>query len=226
MFFYDTNSEERLWIHLHGFATNVWGGKIAYLRELFKETGAYSFFAMDMDYHLHTTTQILELLENLIAGFSRKYGEIILCGSSHGAYVSANYVRFKELFNLKRLVLLAPSFRTLDLIIREVGKEKSKDWLEGKKALRLLEGEVEIEVIPEFAVDILSNGYEILKEERVDFPQNPPADILIVHGKMDEVVPIEDTYRFVKEVRVKKFLEVEDDHSLSMNFEKYVAELI
>jgi hypothetical protein len=39
-------------------------------------------------------------------------------------------------------------------------------------------------------------------------------------------VPIEDTYRFVSKVKVDKFLEVDDDHSLSMNFEKYISELI
>jgi hypothetical protein len=62
MFFYDTNSSERLWIHLHGFATDVLGSKIALLRENFSKSGTYSFFAMDMDYHTHTTTQVLDLL--------------------------------------------------------------------------------------------------------------------------------------------------------------------
>ncbi len=226
MFFYDDNGSQKLWIHLHGFATDVSGSKIALLRERFKKEKSYSFFAMDMDYHTHTTSQVLETLEALVCGFSRRYKDIVMCGSSHGAYVSANYVRFRELCNLKRLVLLAPSFRTLGLILEEVGQEKAKPWLEGKEPLKLLEGDIEIEVIPEFARDIIEKDYEVLQKGKVNFPKDPPVEIFIVHGKFDEVVPIEDTYAFVKEVKVERFLEVEDDHSLSMNFESYISELV
>jgi len=65
MFFYDTNNRDRLWIHLHGFATNVLGSKIEFARNHFKKTKAFSFYAMDMDYEKHTTTEVLDVLEAL-----------------------------------------------------------------------------------------------------------------------------------------------------------------
>ena len=226
MFFYDPNNPEKLWIHLHGFATDVWGSKIEFARNYFKRTKAFSFFAMDMDYEKHTTTEVLEVLEALVLGFSKRYTDIVLCGSSHGAYIASNYVRFRELGNVKRLLLLAPSFRTLDLVLKELGEEKVKRWLEGKEALRFKEEEVEIEVREDFAVDILEKGYEIVRNGEVHFPNDPPVDILIVHGTKDEIVPVEDSRLFASRVKVSELIEVEDDHQLSESFGKILTDLV
>ncbi len=226
MFFYDQNNPERLWIHLHGFATNVFGSKIEFARNYFKRTKAFSFFAMDMDYEKHTTTEVLEVLEALVLGFSKRYTDITLCGSSHGAYIASNYVRFRELGNVKRLLLLAPSFRTLDLVVKELGEERVKRWLEGKEALRFKEEEVEIEVREDFAVDILEKGYEIVRNGEVHFPKDPPVDILIVHGTKDEIVPVEDSRLFASRVKVSELIEVEDDHQLSESFGRVLTDLV
>ena len=226
MFFYDANNTERLWIHLHGFATNVWGSKIEFARNYFKRTKAFSFYAMDMDYEKHTTTEVLDVLEALVLGFSQRYEDIVLCGSSHGAYVAANYVRFKKLGNVKRLLLLAPSFRTLDLVVKELGEDNVRNWLEGKEVLRFTEEGVEIEVREDFAVDILEKGYEIIKGGEVHFPEDPPVDIILVHGTRDEVVPIEDSRLFAQKVRISEFIEVEDDHQLSESFGKVLTRLV
>ena len=226
MFFYDANNPEKLWVHLHGFATNVWGSKIEFARNYFQRTKSFSFYAMDMDYEKHTTTEVLEVLEALILGFSRRYREIVLCGSSHGAYVAVNYVRFRELGNVKKLLLLAPSFRTLDLIIKELGKERVKGWLEGREVLRFKEEEVEIEVREDFAVDILKNGYEIVRDGEVHFPEEPPVEIILVHGTKDEIVPIEDSRLFAEKVKLSGFIEVEDDHQLSESFGRVLTGLV
>ncbi len=226
MFFYDANNPKKLWIHLHGFATNVWGSKIEFARNYFKRTKAFSFYAMDMDYEKHTTTEVLDVLEALVLGFSQRYEDIVLCGSSHGAYVAANYVRFKKLGNVKRLLLLAPSFRTLDLVVKELGEDKVRKWLEGKEVLRFTEEGVEIEVREDFAVDILEKGYEIVRDGEVYFPEDPPVDIILVHGTRDEVVPIEDSRLFAQKVRISEFIEVEDDHQLSESFGKVLTRLV
>ena len=226
MFFYDPNNPERLWIHFHGFATNVWGSKIEFARSYFRRTKAFSFYAMDMDYEKHTTTEVLEVLEVLVLGFSEKYAEIVLCGSSHGAYIATNYVRFKELGNVKKLLLLAPSFRTLDLVIRELGEDRVRGWLEGKEVLRFREEDVEIEVREDFARDILERGYEIIRDGEVHFPKDPPVEIFLVHGTGDEIVPVEDSRLFASKVRVSEFIEVEDDHQLSESFGRVLTDLV
>lgn len=226
MFFFDANNPEKLWVHLHGFATNVWGSKIEFARNHFRRTGSFSFFAMDMDYEKHTTTEVLDVLEALITGFSERFEHITLCGSSHGGYIALNYVRFRKLGNVKSLLLLAPSLRTLDLIVRELGEERVRGWLEGKEELRFEENEVEIEVRKDFATDIIRNGYEILSEDGVRFPKEPPVDIFIVHGTRDEVVPVGDSKKFSEEVHVKKLIEVDDDHQLSESFGRVLVELV
>ncbi len=225
MFFYDENNPRRLWVHLHGFASNVWGSKIEFARNYFKRAKNYSFFAMDMDYEKHTTTEALNVLEALILGFSQRFEHITLCGSSHGGYLVANYVRFKKLGNVKSLLLLAPSFRTLDLIIKELGMERVKNWLEGKESLRFTEQELEIEVRRDFATDILEKGYEIISEGQVRFPAEPQIDILILHGRKDEVVPIADSRLFASRVKIKELIEVDDDHQLSESFRRMLGEL-
>jgi len=225
MFFLDGNNPRRLWIHLHGFASDVLGSKVEFLRNRFRKGKEFSFFAMDMNYEAHTTTEVLDLLEALVRGFSARYEHIALGGSSHGAYVVANYLRFRDVGNVKSLFLFAPSFRTLDLIVRELGEDRTRKWLEGKERLRFVEEGTEIEVREDFATDILENGYEILREGEVFFPQDSPVRIFIVHGTKDEVVPIEDSRLFVQKVRVEKFVEVDDDHRLSESFGRVVAKL-
>ncbi len=226
MFFFDLNNPDRLWIHLHGFGTNVMGGKIDFARNHFRRTGLYSFFAMDMDYEKHTTTEVLDVLEALILGFSERFREITLCGSSHGGYVAVNYVRFRNLGNVKKVLLLAPSFETLNLIIRELGEEKVRRWLEGKESLRFTEEGREIEVREDFARDILEKGYEVIGDGEVRFPERPPVDLIVVHGTRDEIVPVERTRLFVSRVKVRRYIEVDDDHQLSETFGKVLLQLI
>ncbi len=226
MFFYDANSPDRLWIHLHGFATNVWGSKIEFARHHFRRTGAYSFYAMDMDYEKHTTTEVLAVLEALVLGFSERYSHITLCGSSHGAYIAVNYVRFRKLGSVKSLLLLAPSFETLSLIVKELGEEKVRSWLEGREKLRFVEEDREIEIREDFATDILRMGYEIIEGSRVNFPEEPPVDVVVVHGTRDEIVPVQRSRLFVRHVKVKEYIEVDDDHQLSESFGRILTDLV
>ncbi len=226
MYFYDRNNSKKLWLHLHGLATNVYGQKIEFLRSYFSEKELYSFFAMDMDYEKHTTTNTLDLLKVLISGFSEEYEEITLCGSSHGAYVALNYIRFRPLYNLKRLVLLAPSYNTLTLILDTFGREKFKEWLEGKREATIVEEGREITFIKEWVRDILEHDYEIIEGDKVKFPAEPPVEIVIMHGTRDDIVPIKYSELFVSKVKVKKFLKVDDDHGLNESVKKYIEAFI
>lgn len=226
MYFYDQNNPEKLWLHLHGLATNVYGQKIEFLRNFFSNRGTYSFFAMDMDYEKHTTTNTLNILRALIRGFSEEYKEIVLCGSSHGAYVALNYVRFQPLFNVKKLILLAPSYNTLTLILNTFGRGKLKDWLEGKTEITIVEEEREITFVKDWAKDVIEKDYEIIEGEDVKFPTEPPVEITIMHGVKDDIVPIKYSELFVSKVKVKKFLKVDDDHSLTESVKKYIEDLI
>lgn len=225
MYYYDKNSHSKLWIHLHGLFSNVKGEKIRFLREFFSEEKSYSFFALDMNYEKTFTTATLDLLEIIVRGFSAEYEHITLCGSSHGGYVATNYIRYRELYNIKELILLAPSFETLALIKNHV-KDDINKWLEGKEELTFEEEGNTVSISKEFAKDIIENGYEIIEGDKVHFPENPPVEIKIVHGTRDEVIPIERTRLFVSKVKVKTYVEVEDDHHLDKTIESYIKIII
>ena len=183
---------------------------------------------MDMDYQTTTTSRVLEVLDALVRGFSQKFSQVWLSGSSHGGSISLNYLKFYKPEKVKRVFLFAPSYSTLALTVKEVGEARCKNWLEGKEDLSFTECEtgLELTINKEFAVDILKKGYEILRDSHVDFPSEVPYEIYVFHGRQDNTVPIEHSKLFVSKVKVKEFLELEDDHRLSKTFkwlvEKYM----
>ncbi len=180
---------------------------------------------MDMDYHTTTTTKAVEVLDVLIKGFSQKFEEIWLSGSSHGAYVILNYLKLCMPNKVSKVFLFAPSYSTLYLTIREVGEERCKNWLEGKEDLKISECESGLELLinKDFAVDILEKGYEIISGQEVRFPAEVPYQIYIFHGTKDEVVPVDYSRLFTSKVRVKEYLELDgEDHRLSNTFRHIV----
>lgn len=223
MLVYEATNPQLLLIHLHGFASNVMGSKVSLLRERSLK-GRFSFFAMDMDYHTTTTTRILEVLDALVKGFSQKFEEVWLSGSSHGGYIILNYLRFYTPERVSKVFLFAPSYSTLSLTIKEVGMDKCEKWLRAQEDLRFVECEtgLELTIHKDFAMDIIQRGYEIIKDSEVDFPKDLPYSLYIFHGTFDKIVPIDHSRLFVKEVKVQKYVEVEDDHRLSNTFKHLV----
>jgi|GEM_PF-667051 len=226
MFIYEKINEEVLLIHLHGFASNVGSSKVLAIRDVSLSTGKFSFFAMDMDYQSTTTSKVLEVLDALVKGFCKKFKKLILSGSSHGGYVSLNYLRFYSPECIDRVFLFAPSYSSLRLTLEEVGYKGVESWLKGESELTFKECNtgLEITIHKDFAVDILQKGYEILEEDRINFPETPPVDIYIAHGTKDEVVPVEHSRKFVSKVKVSAYKEVEDDHRLTNTFRSLLEE--
>ena len=226
MFVYEKVSSERLIIHLHGFASNVKSSKVIMLTDYVHKSGKFSLFCMDMEYHTTTTTKVLEFLDVLLKGFKESYKKIILSGSSHGAYIILNYIRFYGEDLVSSALLFAPSYSTLQLTLAQEGIEKCQRWLRGEEELVINECEtgISLTIHKDFAKDILEKGYEIISDGQVHFPQEPHVPILIVHGTQDEVVPVEHSRTFVKKVKVKKYIEVDDDHRLSKSFAKILYE--
>ncbi|MFN7065137.1 MAG: alpha/beta hydrolase [Aquificaceae bacterium] len=223
MFIYEATDPQLILIHLHGFASNVKGSKVDLLRKR-ALTGRFSLFAMDMDYHTTTTTRTLEVLDAFVKGFSQKFERLWLSGSSHGGYVVLNYLRFYRPEKVEKVFLFAPSYATLALTVEEVGEEGCKEWLKGKEELRFTECEtgLEMTIHKDFAVDIRQKGYEIITERGVNFPEDLSYALYVFHGTRDEVVPVEGSRLFVNKVKVREYLELEDDHRLSLNFESLV----
>ncbi len=203
------------------------GSKIEVLKER-SLRGRFSFFAMDMDYQTTTTSRVLEVLDALVKGFSQKFSTLWLSGSSHGGYVSLNYLKFYKPERVSKVFLFAPSYSTLGLTLREVGEDRCKRWLEGREELSFTECEtgLEITIHKDFAVDILQRGYEIIRDGEVNFPSELPYELYVFHGTQDNMVPIEHSRLFASKVKVKEFLELEDDHRLSKTFKGLVEKYL
>ncbi|WP_448584224.1 YqiA/YcfP family alpha/beta fold hydrolase [Thermocrinis sp.] len=228
MFIYENINEETLLIHLHGFASSVRSSKVLAIKDLAISTGRFSIFAMDMDYQSTTTSRVLEVLDSLVKGFCRKFKKLILSGSSHGGYISLNYLRFYSPECIERVLLFAPSYNTLRLTLEEVGYRGVEEWLEGKKEFSFVECETGLEITmhKDFAVDILQKGYEILEGDNVNFPEVPPVSLFIAHGTQDRIVPVEHSRKFVSKVKVSAYKEVEDDHRLTNTFKTLLEEFL
>jgi len=226
MFIYEHLNDERILIHLHGFASNIKSTKVKVLRDYLLNTKKYSFFTMDINYPETTTSQVLEFMDILIKGFERRYKSIFLSGSSHGGYIALNYLRFYNSSAVKGLILFAPSYSTLSLILSYAGEENCQRWLKGEEELRLYDCDAGIDLLinRDFAKDILEKGYEIVVGNRVHFPKNPPVDVVVVHGREDKEVPVSLSRVFTSAVKVKRYLELDDDHRLSRSFEKLITQ--
>jgi predicted esterase len=226
MFVYEKANSERLILHLHGFASNTKSSKVKALRDYASQSRKFSLFCMDMDYHTTTTSGVIEILGTLVKGFKSRYKKIFLSGSSHGAYVILNYIKLYGEGDIDAALLFAPSYSTLQLILLQEGAEKCAKWLRGEEELSIYECEtgMHITIHKDFAKDIVENSYEIISGGYVNFPQETPVSIVIVHGTQDEIVPVEHSKIFVKKVKVKKYIEVEDDHRLSKSFVKLLYE--
>lgn len=203
------------------------GNKVSILRDR-ALNGRFSFFAMDMEYHRTTTTKVLDLLDALIKGFSQKYREIWLSGSSHGGYVFLNFLKFYRPDSVKKVFLFAPSYSTLSLTLQKVGEENCREWLEGRKELMFTECETGLELVvhKDFATDIVNKGYELIQGKEVPFPEKVPYELYVFHGTKDEVVPVEHSRLFVSKVRVRVYRELEDDHRLTSSFGALVEQFM
>ena len=74
--------------------------------------------------------------------------------------------------------------------------------------------------------DIRERGYEIIYDGEINFPTELPYEIYVFHGTKDNVVPVEHSRLFTSKVKVKHYLEIEDDHRLSNTFKDIVEKFL
>ncbi|MDW8237948.1 MAG: alpha/beta hydrolase [Aquificaceae bacterium] len=223
MILYEGQDAKAAVLHLHGFASSVKGRKVSLLRELSKEYKV-GLFAMDMDYQSSTTSVCLKTLQLLIFGLFQNHERVYLSASSHGGYVALNYLRFFRPC-VKGVFLFAPSYNTLELILKE--SKDYQSWLDGERELEIFECEtgLNLKIHKDFAKDIIQNGYEIITQGRVNFRNDCKSFIRIYHGKLDAVIPYDLSEAFAKSANVESLTLLDDNHELSSSFTKVAREM-
>ena len=127
----------------------------------------------------------------------------ILIGSSFGALAIANAIEGYE--GDSRLALLAPAFGVYDTLASQIGDQAMEMWREdGVRSFIPPDWEEEVLLPWSFMEDALACGWPVLQHRTV-----------ILHGRGDDVVPVENSYKASRESKTTDLVEVDDGHRLA-----------
>ena len=127
----------------------------------------------------------------------------ILIGSSFGALAIANAIEGYE--GDSRLALLAPAFGVYDTLASQIGDQAMEMWREdGVRSFIPPDWEEEVLLPWSFMEDALACGWPVLQHRTV-----------ILHGRGDDVVPVENSYKASRESEATDLVEVDDGHRLA-----------
>ena len=127
----------------------------------------------------------------------------ILIGSSFGALAIANAIEGYE--GDSRLALLAPAFGVYDTLASQIGDQAMEMWREdGVRSFIPPDWEEEVLLPWSFMEDALACGWPVLQHRTV-----------ILHGRGDDVVPVENSYKASRESGTIDLVEVDDGHRLA-----------
>ncbi len=202
-------------IYLHGFASSPDSAKARYIRDRFAEC-KIKLNIPDLNCgdfsHLTITRQIHQVGSIILAdgkqdieSSSSQAAPVILIGSSLGgltaAYIGQQYPQ------VQRLVLLAPAFGFLSHWLPQLGDKQVQLWQQQKYLMVYHYGEERsLPLSYDFITDATKYQEEVLQR---------PIPILVLHGKNDEVIPIQASRNFAKSRPWVELVELDSDHALA-----------
>jgi uncharacterized protein len=192
------------YIYLHGFASSPNSTKALYLRDRFKESQvALKIPDLNQDDFSHLT--ITRQLEQVAAEFPNAETPITLIGSSLGGLTSAWLA--EKYPQVQRLVLLAPAFSFISLWLSALGEDLVKQWKESGYLSVYHYGEGRsLPLHYQFAIDAARYSQSYLQR---------PVPTLIIHGRNDEVIPIQASRDYASQRSWVELIELESDHALT-----------
>ncbi len=200
-------------IYLHGFASSPHSAKGLFLKQKFQSQGI-SLQLPDLnlgDFSQLTLTRQITQVESLLPS-----GSVVLMGSSLGGLVAAWVAERNP--QVSHLVLLAPAFNFLSHYQQRLGPEALKVWQQqGFRPVFHYHEQREIPL-----------HYQFLEDARQYRDQDlcRPLPTLILHGRGDEVIPIEASRDYGVNRPWVTLVELESDHALTNVQETIWQELI
>ena len=194
------------YIYLHGFASSPQSAKAQYFHDCFRSRHL-ALQIPDLNrgdfYHLTLSRQIQQvqaLLSNSAPADPRP--PVTLIGSSFGGLTAA---WLAETVPVERLVLLAPAFEFWQHWQSRLGSQLQQ-WQQ-QRSLKLYHyGERrELPLHYQFVVDL--QQYDEAKLQR-------PVPTLILHGRQDEVIPVQASRNFARSRAWVELRELDSDHAL------------
>lgn len=192
------------YIYLHGFASSPQSKKAQYLHACFKEIGI-SLNIIDLnagDFSHLTLTKQIELAKS---AFPSDNSPVTIIGSSFGgltaAWLGEKYPQ------VQNLILLAPAFGFPLNWLSKLEKNQINRWQEsGYLSVYHYGKKKELPLHYQFITDAQQYDESQLKKA---------LSTLILHGKNDEVIPIEASLNYAHNRPWVKPIKLDSDHSLT-----------
>lgn len=197
-------NEMATYIYLHGFASSPQSKKAQYLRDRFAEIGI-NLNIIDLNAGDFSNLTLTRQIEQTQSFFLNDDSPITIIGSSFGgltaAWLGERYLQ------VQKLILLAPAFDFLSHWLPKLGKKPIQQWHKSGYISVYHYGEKqELPLHYQFITDI--KQYEESQLKRV-------VPTLILHGKNDDVIPIQASRNYMEQHPWVKLIELESDHTLT-----------
>ncbi len=191
-------------IYLHGFASSPESVKAVYLRDRFSAL-EISLQVPDLNQGDFSHLTITRQISQVETAFGPDGTPVTLIGSSLGGLTSAWLGQRHS--QVKRLVLLAPAFGFLSHWLPELGEEKLRQWqVSGYLPVHHYGEKRSLPQNDTFVED--ARQYQETQLLR-------PVPTLILHGRNDEVIPIEASRDYASMRPWVQLIELDSDHGLS-----------
>ncbi|PSB25126.1 YqiA/YcfP family alpha/beta fold hydrolase [Stenomitos frigidus] len=192
------------YIYLHGFASSPRSTKAVVLKERFAKLDI-PLVIPDLNQNDFTHLTLSRQLQQVEALFPPAPEPVTLIGSSLGGLTAA-WLGERHL-QVDRLVLLAPAFGFLDHWLQRLGEMQVNQWQ--------TEGELRVYHYGEAQKLPLSYGFvtDAMQYREESIARSLPT--LILHGKQDDVIPLQASLDFAKNRPWVQLIELDSDHALT-----------
>jgi uncharacterized protein len=191
------------YIYLHGFASSPNSNKAQNIGDRFSQIQT-KLKIPDLNAGDFSKLTITRQITQVAAEFSHDSTPVTLIGSSLGGLTAAHLGQ--QYLQVQRLVLLAPAFGFLSHWLPKLGNQEVQRWQQEKYIMVYHYGEEQsIPLSYDFVTDAAQYQEQLLQR---------PIPTLILHGKKDEVIPIEASRDFARWRPWVELVELDSDHEL------------
>jgi hypothetical protein len=192
------------YIYLHGFASSPNSAKAQYISD---RLSAISLppIVPDLNQDDFSSLTLSRQIQQVSHLFPNSDASVTLLGSSFGGLTAAWLA--EKYHQVERLVLLAPAFGFLGEWLSRLGTETVENWKSS--------GFLPVYHYGQRRSLPLSYQFVLDTEKYFEETLQRSVPTLIIHGRNDEVIPIESSRKYARQRPWVQLLEVESDHALT-----------